>query len=143
MVNTIRNKEEGLKEVNNEAIRANLPSLIKKNIQNPWDFIVTEDIGSCYEIVKELFAVESDGCINLKQIEDRRKNGIHHTPFDVTEHMSNLALQKIEIGNILEVFTTDPGSVPDFNAFCRQTGHILMDTIELDSSFRFLIRKTK
>jgi len=91
--------EEGLKEVNNEAIRANLPSLIKKNIQNPWDFIVTEDIGSCYEIVKELFAVESDGCINLEQIEDRRKNGIHHTPFDVTEHMSNLALQKIEISD--------------------------------------------
>jgi len=53
------------------------------------------------------------------------------------------ALQKIDIGHVLEVFTTDPGSVPDFNAFCRQTGHILIDTFELDASFRFLIRKTK
>jgi len=53
------------------------------------------------------------------------------------------ALQQVEIGNILEIFTTDPGSVPDFNAFCRQTGHDLIETTELQASFRFLIRKTK
>jgi len=53
------------------------------------------------------------------------------------------ALQEIQIGQILEVFTTDPGSVPDFNAFCRQTGHILIDSAEQDASFRFLLRKTK
>ncbi len=53
------------------------------------------------------------------------------------------ALQQVEIGNILEIFTTDPGSVPDFNAFCRQTGHDLIETTELKASFRFLIRKTK
>jgi len=91
--------QAGLKEVNNEAIWKNLPSAIKKKIKNPWDFIVTEDIGSCYEIVKELIATESNGKIKLEQIGDRRKKGIHHTPFDVTEHMSNLALQKIEISD--------------------------------------------
>ncbi|MDC1312010.1 sulfurtransferase TusA family protein [Burkholderiales bacterium] len=53
------------------------------------------------------------------------------------------ALQQVNVGNILEVLTTDPGSVPDFNAFCRQTGHELIDTIEQKTSFRFLIRKTK
>jgi tRNA 2-thiouridine synthesizing protein A len=53
------------------------------------------------------------------------------------------ALQEIQIGQILEVFTTDPGSVPDFNAFCRQTGHTLIDSAEQDASFRFLLKKTK
>lgn len=89
----------GLKEVNNEALRANLPAAIKKKVTKPWDFIFPEDIGSCYEIVKELVATESSGTMILEQIGDRRKNGIHHTPFDVTEHMSNLALQKIEISD--------------------------------------------
>ncbi|MDA0237856.1 MAG: sulfurtransferase TusA family protein [Proteobacteria bacterium] len=53
------------------------------------------------------------------------------------------ALQEIGVGQVLEVFTTDPGSVPDFHAFCRQTGHDLIDTTEAEASYRFLIRKSK
>ena len=58
-------------------------------------------------------------------------------------HQHDFASAAADCDLVLEVFTTDPGSVPDFNAFCRQTGHILIDTFELDASFRFLIRKTK
>ncbi|MBA4740490.1 MAG: sulfurtransferase TusA family protein [Burkholderiales bacterium] len=53
------------------------------------------------------------------------------------------ALQQIKVSDVLEVFTTDPGSVPDFTAFCRQTGHNLLASNELDEDFRFLIQKTK
>ena len=53
------------------------------------------------------------------------------------------SLQQINVGETLEVFTTDPGSVPDFNAFCRQTGHELVSTGELENCYRFLIKKTK
>jgi tRNA 2-thiouridine synthesizing protein A len=43
-------------------------------------------------------------------------------------------------GKGLEVLATDPGSVADFDAFCRATGHELMESGEDDGVFRFLIK---
>jgi tRNA 2-thiouridine synthesizing protein A len=42
----------------------------------------------------------------------------------------------------LEVLATDPGSVPDFQAFCEATGHQLVESGEDAGVFHFLIRKT-
>ena len=51
------------------------------------------------------------------------------------------SLNDMNVGEVLEIFATDPGSVPDFNAFCRQTGHELLLCDEGSEVFRFLIRK--
>ncbi len=37
------------------------------------------------------------------------------------------ALQSLSSGDILEVKTTDPGTITDFPAFCAATGHRLME----------------
>jgi TusA-related sulfurtransferase len=37
------------------------------------------------------------------------------------------ALAEIDSGQILKVVATDPGSVRDFQAFARQTGHELVE----------------
>ena len=42
---------------------------------------------------------------------------------------------------VLKVISTDPGSVKDFNAFCVQTGHQLLQLDEDDSTFTFYIKK--
>jgi tRNA 2-thiouridine synthesizing protein A len=39
------------------------------------------------------------------------------------------------------VFATDPGSVPDFEAWCATTGNELMERSEEDGVFRFVVRK--
>ena len=52
------------------------------------------------------------------------------------------ALKKMQTGNALEVLATDPGSVADFDAFCRATGHELMETGEDDGVYRFLIKSS-
>ena len=52
------------------------------------------------------------------------------------------AIKKISSGGTLEVLATDPGSVADFDAFCRATGHELMESGEDDGVYRFVI-KTK
>jgi tRNA 2-thiouridine synthesizing protein A len=44
-------------------------------------------------------------------------------------------------GDLLEALTTDPGSVPDFNAWCTNTGNELVEQTEEAGVFRFLIRK--
>ena len=44
-------------------------------------------------------------------------------------------------GDMLEVLSTDPGSVPDFEAFCRTTGNELVEQETVDDVFRFLLRK--
>jgi tRNA 2-thiouridine synthesizing protein A len=42
-------------------------------------------------------------------------------------------------GATLEVFATDPGSVPDFQAFCEATGNKLIEHSEQGGTYRFVI----
>ena len=51
------------------------------------------------------------------------------------------ALKDVGPGETLEIISTDPGSVADFEAFCRQTGNELLESTSGDSEFRFLIRR--
>ncbi len=52
------------------------------------------------------------------------------------------AIQDVPAGGTLEVLATDPGSVADFQAFCRQTKHTLVEQTEVAGVFRFLIQRT-
>ena len=52
------------------------------------------------------------------------------------------ALKKLEVGDEVRVEATDPGSVADFNAFCRSTGNELVDSSEDGGVYVFLIKKT-
>lgn len=52
------------------------------------------------------------------------------------------ALNKINSGEVLRILTTDPGSVKDFEAFARQTGHDLIETGDAGGEFTFLIKKS-
>jgi tRNA 2-thiouridine synthesizing protein A len=49
------------------------------------------------------------------------------------------ALSQLPIGGKLEVLATDPGSVPDFTAFCETTGNPLLEQSQQDGVYRFVI----
>jgi len=51
------------------------------------------------------------------------------------------ALNELAAGQILKIMATDPGSKKDFDAFCRQTGHSLLELQETDGVFTFWIAK--
>lgn len=51
------------------------------------------------------------------------------------------AIKALSDGETLEVLSTDPGSVKDFEAFCRSTGNKLMESDEDDGIFRYVIEK--
>jgi tRNA 2-thiouridine synthesizing protein A len=52
------------------------------------------------------------------------------------------ALKEVPAGGTLEILSTDPGSVADFAAFCRQTGNELLEESVDDSVYRFVIKRT-
>ena len=52
------------------------------------------------------------------------------------------AIKEMEIGTILEMISTDPGSIPDMEAWARQTKHDLLESHDEGAKYRFLIRKT-
>jgi tRNA 2-thiouridine synthesizing protein A len=52
------------------------------------------------------------------------------------------ALQLLGAGGTIEVLATDPGSVKDFQAFCRTTGNELVESSTEGNVFRFVLRKT-
>jgi tRNA 2-thiouridine synthesizing protein A len=53
------------------------------------------------------------------------------------------AIRTLAIGDLIEVHATDPGSVPDFAAWCTTTGHELVERTETDGVYRFVIRKMR
>ncbi len=54
---------------------------------------------------------------------------------------TKMAINKMESGQILEVFTTDPGSINDMAAWSRRTKNPIVDKSEDGDVFRFLIQK--
>ena len=50
-------------------------------------------------------------------------------------------LNDMAASQILKIISTDPGSVKDFNAFCVQTGHELLELAQDETSFTFYIKK--
>lgn len=52
------------------------------------------------------------------------------------------ALQALNPGGTLEVLATDPGSVKDFEAFCRTTGNELVASSVEGKVYRFTLRRT-
>ena len=50
-------------------------------------------------------------------------------------------LSDMEAEKTLKIMATDPGSVKDFEAFCKQTGHELLQLDEVDGIYTFYIKK--
>ena len=51
------------------------------------------------------------------------------------------AMQKLAPGALLRVLATDPGTVKDIEAFCRASGHELVESGTQEDEFHFLLRK--
>lgn len=52
------------------------------------------------------------------------------------------ALAALEANQTLRIIATDPGSVKDFEAFCKQTGNELLSSGEEGGKFVFMIKKS-
>jgi tRNA 2-thiouridine synthesizing protein A len=50
-------------------------------------------------------------------------------------------LNGMAAGQVLRVVATDPGATRDFQAFCRQTGHELLQSTRSGPELVFVLRK--
>jgi tRNA 2-thiouridine synthesizing protein A len=51
------------------------------------------------------------------------------------------ALNDMASGQVLRILATDPGSVKDFQAFCKQTGNDLLSQAEAEKEFTFFLKR--
>jgi len=51
------------------------------------------------------------------------------------------ALSDRGAGETLAITSTDPGSLKDMQAFCKQTGHELVSSDSMQGEFVFVVRK--
>jgi tRNA 2-thiouridine synthesizing protein A len=51
------------------------------------------------------------------------------------------ALSAMQVGQRLRVLATDQGSVRDFRVFAEQSGHLLLDSAEVDGVYSYLLEK--
>lgn len=50
-------------------------------------------------------------------------------------------LNGLDSGQVLYIVATDSGSVKDFDAFCKQTGHSLLESTEAEGKYHYYIQK--
>lgn len=53
------------------------------------------------------------------------------------------SMKDVPVGGVIEVLATDPAADADFQAFCRQTGHELLESSQDGEVYRFLIKRAK
>jgi tRNA 2-thiouridine synthesizing protein A len=53
------------------------------------------------------------------------------------------AIKGLQVNGVLEVLATDPGFVPDIQAFSKRTGHALLAAEHDEVGVRVLIRRTR
>ncbi len=53
------------------------------------------------------------------------------------------AVQGLDAGKVVRLLATDPGSVKDVEAFCRQTGNTLVAAQQAGTEYLFLVRKDR
>lgn len=51
-------------------------------------------------------------------------------------------IKDVDVGEVIEAHTTDPGSLTDIPAWGRTTGHDIIETSQEGEVIRFLIRRT-
>jgi len=51
------------------------------------------------------------------------------------------ALNDMQSGQVLKIVATDPGSVKDFQAFCKQTGNDLLSQAAAEKEFTFFLKR--
>jgi tRNA 2-thiouridine synthesizing protein A len=50
-------------------------------------------------------------------------------------------IKEVEVGQVVEAITTDPGSLTDFPAWAKTSGNEIVDTIQEEGQIRFLIKR--
>ncbi len=53
------------------------------------------------------------------------------------------AVDAMQVGQVLEMIATDPGSTSDIEAWTQKTGHELVDSSVVGNKYTFYIKKTK
>jgi tRNA 2-thiouridine synthesizing protein A len=51
------------------------------------------------------------------------------------------AIKTIDIGQILEALATDPGVMMDIPAWCKSTGHEMVELARAEGVFHFVLRR--
>ncbi|MEE8351123.1 MAG: sulfurtransferase TusA family protein [Rhodospirillales bacterium] len=54
---------------------------------------------------------------------------------------TRLAINEMDVGEVITVLATDPASAIDIRHFCNVTGNPLLDSTTDDSVYRYVIRK--
>ena len=52
-------------------------------------------------------------------------------------------VKQIEVGQVLELLATDPGSKGDVPGWCSKTGNDFLESLEEDGVYKYYIRRTK
>ena len=53
------------------------------------------------------------------------------------------AIKELKVGQVLKMIATDPGAPPDMEAWSRQTGHELLQSVEEEGIYIFHFRRVK
>ena len=64
-----------------------------------------------------------------------------HCPMPIVRTVNEI--KKVEIGEVIKVLATDPGSKRDFDSWSRKTGNKLLEMSEREGVFTYIIQRRR
>ncbi len=56
---------------------------------------------------------------------------------------TSMEIPKIAVGDVVEILTTDPGSIADFPAWAKTTGHAILEIKQEPGLIRIYVKRQK
>jgi len=50
-------------------------------------------------------------------------------------------IKEVEVGQVIEAISTDPGALADFPAWAKTSGNEILETVQDDGVFKFYIKR--
>ena len=51
-------------------------------------------------------------------------------------------IKEVEVGQVIEAVTTDPGALADFPAWAKKSGNEILDTVKEEGLIKFYIKRS-
>jgi len=51
-------------------------------------------------------------------------------------------IKEVEVGQVIEALTTDPGALADFPAWAKTSGNEILETVQDDGTIKFYIKRS-
>ncbi len=79
--------------------------------------------------------------MSAEEIKPDKVMDLRGLPGPIPVIKASKGIREVQVGQVVEALTTDPGALTDFPAWAKTSGHEILKTEQIDGTIRFFIKR--